>query len=64
MQDSSAMSNAMYSTPIYQDYAAIRAHASGYVIVLETGDDTVLAQIYAHLRPEAPYQVLIQTSSG
>ncbi|ANF83402.1 hypothetical protein A3K93_14320 (plasmid) [Acinetobacter sp. NCu2D-2] len=58
------MSNAMYSTPIYQDYPDIRAYALGYVIVLETDDDALLVKIYEHLTPEAPYHVLIQASLG
>lgn len=57
------MSDAMYSTPIYQDYASIRKHASSYVIVLEQDDDAVLQQIYAQFSPDASYSILIASST-
>ena len=53
------MSKAMYSTPIYQDYAHIHAAASSYVFVLEKEDEITLQRITAQINKTVLYHVLI-----
>ena len=54
------MSNAMQSTPVYQEYAHIPVVASSHIVVLEHEDDAVLENIHLQLGAERPYQLLIQ----
>lgn len=52
------MSNAMHSTPIYQNFSEIRQTATSYLIVVEGNDADAIAQIQEHIDSNISTQIL------